>query len=155
MPGVYFPVQIAVIGLLEKDGKYLLHKRNNTSWRSGWYSLPGGRAEGKESLKTALIRELREEIGIEALSDDLELVHIFHLAPKVASDEFIYHIFRVKKWAGDPFNAEPNKCTEVSWYPKENMPEKTVPIIKSIVIKIENGENYSEYGWKESETESA
>ncbi len=48
--------------LVEKDGKILLVKRLNKTFR-GWWCLPGGHAEPGETPEQAAQREANEEVG--------------------------------------------------------------------------------------------
>lgn len=51
--------------LTDKDGKILLVERKLEP-RKGYLDLPGGFIESGESVEESLVRELREELGIEA-----------------------------------------------------------------------------------------
>jgi 8-oxo-dGTP diphosphatase len=44
----------------------LIAQRPPGSWREGWWEFPGGKIEADEADEAALLRELREELGIEA-----------------------------------------------------------------------------------------
>ena len=50
---------------LFKDRKVLLVRRKRPPF-AGLWSLPGGKAEGQETPRDAVIRELKEETGLEA-----------------------------------------------------------------------------------------
>ncbi len=66
--------RIIVHGLIKDDDKYLIIKRsvNETSYPEFW-DIPGGLAELKELPKEALIREIKEEIGLKALP--IKIIH--------------------------------------------------------------------------------
>ncbi len=55
------PPIVSVMGIIEKDGKYLVLE---LSYRKG-YGFPGGIVEPFETLHEALIREVKEETGLE------------------------------------------------------------------------------------------
>ncbi|UMY16354.1 NUDIX hydrolase [Methylobacterium organophilum] len=57
----FLGVSIAVI----RDGRVLLAARANPPMRGVW-TLPGGLVEPGEALAEAALRELREEVGVEA-----------------------------------------------------------------------------------------
>lgn len=57
-------VWLGVAGLLERDGKILVVKRNYGPTRGLW-TLPGGFVHGGETLEEAVCREIREETGCE------------------------------------------------------------------------------------------
>ena len=56
---------VGVTGAVVRDGK-VLYVRRNYEPNKGTWTLPGGYAEHAETLDEAVIRELREETGIEA-----------------------------------------------------------------------------------------
>jgi len=61
---------VAVGAIVMDKGSILLVKRNTDPARGQW-SLPGGRVELGETLREALVREVREETGIDVDVDGL------------------------------------------------------------------------------------
>ena len=56
-----------VAAILEKEGKILLAQRPEHADQPGMWEFAGGKVEAGETQPEALIRELREELGIEAV----------------------------------------------------------------------------------------
>lgn len=74
-------IQPVIIGIVKKDNKYLLTKRQESdledSQFNGKWQFPGGGLEFGEDVEACLFRELKEEIGVD--------VRIVGLVPKVFS----------------------------------------------------------------------
>lgn len=65
--------------VLVRENKILLSRRFNTGFMDGMYSFPAGHLrDDYETLIEAVVREAREEIGVEIDVADLELVHVMH-----------------------------------------------------------------------------
>jgi|SRR6266446_3005785 len=52
-------------GLVFRDGKVLITQRHRGSHLGGLWEFPGGKREPNETFEQCLVRELREELGIE------------------------------------------------------------------------------------------
>ena len=88
-----FLAPVAVHLLLVKNDRVLLLRRYNTGYEDGNYSVVAGHIEGGEDLKTAMIREAREEAGIEILRSKLEVVGVIHFKGNI--DSLVTRAFRV------------------------------------------------------------
>ena len=60
-----------VAGFLKKGDKFLLVRRPLNKKRGGLWEFPGGKVEDGETLKEAIERELKEELGIETKAKNL------------------------------------------------------------------------------------
>lgn len=58
---------LTVLGVITRpDGKYLITKRVMTkAWAAGWCEVSGGAAQAGESSYEAVLREVREETGLD------------------------------------------------------------------------------------------
>lgn len=55
-----------VAAIIEHNGKILLARRPETGDQAGYWEFPGGKVEAGETQPEALMRELQEELAIEA-----------------------------------------------------------------------------------------
>lgn len=129
---------------LVRDGKILLLKRENTGYMDGYFHLPAGHMDGEEKLVDALIRESREEIGVNIRVDDVRLAHMMH---HKSNNERMAFFFEVKKWGGQIKNMEPEKCSEVAWFDLKNLPQNIIPYAKTAINHYKDGMIFSHYGW--------
>ena len=58
---------LTVLGVVERtDGRFLITKRVMTkSWAPGWWEVSGGAAQAGEDSKDAVMREVKEETGLD------------------------------------------------------------------------------------------
>ncbi len=61
----------AVIGIIEKKGKFLIQKRPSSGLLADLWEFPGGKIEKGETADQALRREIKEEIGAEIQGEQL------------------------------------------------------------------------------------
>ena len=135
---------ISVQLLLENQNKILLMKRKNTGYEDSKYSLPGGHVEANEEIRKALVREAKEEIGININVEDLEFYKV--LNRKISKNqEYVDFVFKTKRWSGDIRNNEKEKCEEIIWVDKDKIPENTLDFIPKILNKNESA--YMPYNW--------
>ncbi len=66
-------------GLVFRDGKLLITQRFTDSHLGGLWEFPGGKREADENFEQCLVRELREELGIEVQVGELieSLTHAY------------------------------------------------------------------------------
>lgn len=66
-----------VAAMLEKDGRYLITQRRPVAILPLLWEFPGGKVEPGETDETALVRELREEMGIQVRVGE-RVIHVEH-----------------------------------------------------------------------------
>ncbi|MBM4401219.1 MAG: NUDIX domain-containing protein, partial [Crenarchaeota archaeon] len=131
--------------VLVKGNKILLSRRYNTGFHDGEYSFPAGHLKSNETLIQALIREAKEETGIELTPEDLRLVHVMHR--KEPNENRVNFFFAAEKWGGEPEIMEPHKCDDLKWFGFSNLPDNTIPYIRQAIICALQKIFYSEHGW--------
>jgi 8-oxo-dGTP diphosphatase len=90
-----------VAGVLECDGKILICQRRRDQPHPLKWEFPGGKLEAGESPETALVRELREELGIEAEAGQEIMRYEFAYPGK---QPILLIFVRVAGWRGDTDN---------------------------------------------------
>lgn len=86
-----------VAAIIERDGKILLAQRPPHADQPGMWEFAGGKVEKGESQREALIRELREELGIEAQPARYIASHRREVSGRIIH----LHAWYVPAYAGD------------------------------------------------------
>jgi ADP-ribose pyrophosphatase YjhB (NUDIX family) len=133
--------------LINDQNQILLSKRINTGYKDGEYGLVSGHVEKNESFKLAMIREAKEEANMVIYFEQLEMIHLMHR--KIANEhrERVDMFLIAKQWEGEITNLEPEKCSELSWFDINNLPENTIDYVAIAIEKIKKNEYYSEIGF--------
>ena len=120
---------VTAVALIDADGRILLAQRPEGKSLAGLWEFPGGKVEAGETPEAALIRELREELGIETKESCLApLTFASH-----SYDDFhlLMPLFACRRWQGIP---TPREGQTLAWvraadlhnYP---MPPADIPLI--------------------------
>ena len=91
-----------------------------------------------------MIREAREEAGIDIAPEDLDVVHTMH---RKSTDERIDFFLTAKRWHGEPTNREPHKCSEMRWCRLDDLPDNTIPYVRHAIHNVQRGVTFDSYGW--------
>ena len=140
-----FKLTPSVYLILLKNNKILLLRRYNTGFRDGEYSFPAGHLDGNETLRQAMIRETKEEVGIKLDLVNLELAHTMNR--NETTEERIDFFFTTKKWEGEPKIMESHKCDDLRWFEVDNLPDNVIPYIKQAINCVLENIPYSEFGY--------
>ena len=95
-------------GLIFRSGRLLITQRRAVAHLGGLWEFPGGKREAGESFEQCLVRELKEELGVDVLVGEL-FESVTHAYPEktVALKFFLCRIER-----GEP---QPLGCAAVKW----------------------------------------
>lgn len=91
---------VVAAALADERGRFLLQQRAPGRAMAGLWEFPGGKVEEGELPETALVRELREELGIEVAADKLAPA-CFASAP-VGERHMILLLYLCRTWRGEP-----------------------------------------------------
>lgn len=140
-----FKLTPAVYLILRRGDEVLLLERANTGYKDGKYSVIAGHMDGDELGTAAIIREAKEEAGINLSPEDLTFVHLVHGLNREEGDERIDVFYEASTWGGKVSNAEPHKCSDLSWFPIDELPSNMIPLIKNVLNNVKASQHYSEY----------
>ena len=89
---------VAAAALIDADGKVLLTQRPPGKPDAGLWEFPGGKVEEDEAPEAALVRELREELGIETEASCLAPVSFGSEAS--GAHHLLLCVYACRKWRG-------------------------------------------------------
>lgn len=136
----------AVYLVLRKDNQILLLQRANSGYQDGMYGLVAGHIDGDELATAAMVREAKEEAGVDVDPAKLKFVHVAHrLGRGEVGQERIDLFYELCEWQGEVSNAEPHKCSDLSWFDMDDLPENMLPFVRRVLTDISRGASYSEY----------
>jgi 8-oxo-dGTP diphosphatase len=131
--------------ILKRQNQICLLLRQNTGYMDGCYGLISGHVEDGESATDGMIREAREEAGIELNPAQLKVVHVMHRNEGRLGIDVFFECF---SWSGSVENREPHKCAEIGFFPQADLPKNTMDYVAVAIQASARGEIYSERGWK-------
>ncbi|MEU3189056.1 phosphotransferase [Streptomyces sp. NPDC006992] len=122
------PVDVHLV--LRRDGvegpEVLLSRRAGTVYAAGLWHLPSGHLDGPhEDVVEALVREAREETGVDIDPADVRVaVTVHHRNPD--GDARVGFFFEVRRWQGTPHISEPQVCDAMNWFTLDDLPAPMV-----------------------------
>ena len=94
--------------VIERPGEFLLAQRPSGKPYPGYWEFPGGKIEPGEDPRTALARELQEELGIEVTEATPWITRLYTYTHATVR----LHFFRVSGWNGEP---QPLEDQAIKW----------------------------------------
>ncbi len=130
-----FKIPVAVFMIVRNDDQILLLQRSNTGWKDGQWSLPAGGLEEGENLIEGVIRETKEEIGIDISAEDIQHKYTQHCL--IREQNWINVYFETYIWKGSPVLCEPQKHSDLQWTTREQLPENMVSYVREALSENE------------------
>jgi 8-oxo-dGTP diphosphatase len=128
-------VTTVVAALIEQNGQILICQRKRGQAHELKWEFPGGKVETGESAPAALLRELHEELAIEAIAGE-EITRYEFAYPEKKPILLIF--FRVREFRGVPENLV---FERIEWAPPERLPdydflEGDIDFVRSDLVRI-------------------
>lgn len=108
--------------ILNRKGELFLSKRSQKARNErGKWEAPGGAVDFGERREDAVIREVKEEFGV-----DSEVTGVLHVTDEILPEynqHWVVTTFLIKIKNGQtPRIMEPDKCDEIGWFSFDNLP---------------------------------
>ena len=100
--------EVAAAVIERPGGTFLLAQRPEGKPYPGYWEFPGGKIEAGESAHDALVRELREELGIEVTHATPWITRVYAYTHATVR----LHFFRVTAWKNEP---QPLEDQDIKW----------------------------------------
>jgi len=122
-------VLVAALALIDEDGRILLSQRPEGKAMAGLWEFPGGKVEAGETPEAAIIREIREELGVELRAHCI--APLTFASHSYETFHLLMPLFVCRRWDGE---VEPLEGQRLAWvrakklrdYP---MPPADIPLI--------------------------
>jgi 8-oxo-dGTP diphosphatase len=122
-------ILVAAVALIDVDGRILLAQRPEGKSMVGMWEFPGGKIEEGETPEVALVRELKEELGIDTWESCL--APLTFASHSYQDFHLLMPLFACRKWNGIPTAQEGQTLAWVKAKDLRNyeMPPADIPLI--------------------------
>lgn len=124
--------------VLRQENKILLQRRAGTKIYNGFLAMPAGHIDEGENCYEAVIREAKEELGIDITKEDIKDTYVVQRRSKMHGPYYDVY-FEIKNWNGEIKIMEPNKCTEILWVDENELPEDMIKFERDALEMYKNG----------------
>lgn len=115
-------VLVAACVLVDPDGRVLVAERPQGKRMAGLWEFPGGKVEPGESPEGAVIREMREELGVQIAEPCLAP---FSFASHAYDDfHLLMPVFLCRRWEGTP---TPREAQRLQWVAPARLGDLAMP----------------------------
>jgi 8-oxo-dGTP diphosphatase len=128
------PTLLVVAGaLVDAAGRVLLQQRAPGRQMAGLWEFPGGKVEPGERPEAALVRELKEELGIDV--DAASLVPAAFASAPLGERHLVLLLYLCRGWRGEPRALDANA---LKWLrPNEMVPAEMPPADAPLIPLLE------------------
>ena len=129
-------VELAVLCLITDGKRVLLQNRVKDDWKG--CALPGGHVEKNESFVDAVVREMKEETGLDIIEPRLMGVKQF----PIEGGRYVVFLFKADKFKGELRSSDEG---EMEWIDYERISEiKTVDDLSEL-LNVINSPDLTEF----------
>jgi len=122
---------VAAAALIDPEGRVLLAERPQGKSMAGLWEFPGGKVDKGETPETALVRELKEELGIETSTGCLwPLTFASYTYPDF---HLLMPVFSCRVWQGAP---RPKEGQKLAWIQKDELKNYPMPPADINVVQV-------------------
>jgi 8-oxo-dGTP diphosphatase len=122
------PTLVVTAAVIERDGAFLITRRQKGVHLAGYWEFPGGKCDPDESLTACMVRELREELAVDADPGD-EIFTTTHAYP----DRLVELHFLRCELRGTPV---PQQGQELRWVAREELAALDFPPADAELIRM-------------------
>ena len=116
-------VPVVAAALSAENGLWLMQRRPPEKHHGGLWEFPGGKVEKGETPQNALVREVKEELGIVIKATDIEPVTFAQSEGETDNPPIVIFLYKVSVWEGQPRALEGG---DISWL----LPEQIIKLAK-------------------------
>lgn len=115
-------VLVSAVALVDPDGRVLLARRPEGKPMAGLWEFPGGKVRDGETCERALIRELKEELGID--TQESCLAPFTFASHRYIDFHLLMPLFVCRVWKGTP---RPQEGQELAWCEPARLADYPMP----------------------------
>lgn len=130
-------VGVGTAAMIFNDRGQLLILKRAGAHRAGYWCLPGGWLDRTDtSTEQAITREAEEEVDL-YLGEATKYLWTTEDHPEIECRTVtLYHIARAGTWTGTPKIMEPNKCSELRWVYRDELPDPFFPGAREVLSEF-------------------
>jgi 8-oxo-dGTP diphosphatase len=127
---------VVAAALINSEGQALVQMRAADRSMAGLWEFPGGKVELNERPEDALVRELREELGIKVQPDDL--IPLSFASAPLGQKHLLLLLYTCRNWIGEPasLDAEAVQWCRIEELQTLDMPPADVPLVKALMTQV-------------------
>jgi 8-oxo-dGTP diphosphatase len=125
-------LRVVAAALFDAERRVLLAERPAGKHMAGWWEFPGGKVDASESDREALVRELREELGVDA-QPEREIMTLTHDYPDRVVELVLWHA-RVRSGVPRGLDGQSLKWVSCAALGEERLLEADRPFIPALQL---------------------